>query len=93
MMNGVQLKQMKRHHVVVNLTFFGDNMSSCSQLYKTTPEAGERIAKVFREQYSVSGIFSNFPKTEVKGYVDYEIDPYQPGILFMSPEMVKSICG
>jgi len=91
-MNGVQANPMERLHAVVNLTFFGDNMSSCSQLYKTTPEAAERINKVFKEKYSVSGVFSNFPKTEVKGYVDYEIDPYQPGILFMSPEMVTRIC-
>lgn len=84
---------MTVHHTVVNLTFFGGNQSTCNQLFRTTPEAAKRIEKAFAENYCVSGVYSNQPQTLVKGYVDYEINPYQPGILNMSPQMVKIICG
>lgn len=83
---------MKKYHTVVNITFFGGNQSTCNQLFKTTNEAAKRIEKAFKEKHFVSGVYSNQPQTLVKGYVDYEINPYQPGIMFMSPEMVKIIC-
>lgn len=81
------------YHAVVNLTFFGGNQSTCNQLFRTTPEAAKRIAKVFEKHHSIPGVYSNQPETWVKGYVDFEIYPYQPGILPMSPEMVSIICG
>jgi hypothetical protein len=84
---------MQVHHAVVNLTFFGGNQSVCNQLFRTTKEAASRIEKVFQDTYSISGVYSNQPQTEVKGYVDWEVYPYQPGIMTMSPEMVKIICG
>jgi hypothetical protein len=84
---------MKPQHAVVNITFFGGNQSTCNQLFRTTVEAASRIDKVFKEQYCVAGVYSNQPQTLVKGYVDYEIYPYQSGIMTMSPEMVSNICG
>jgi hypothetical protein len=84
---------MKPQHAVVNLTFFGGNQATCNQLFRTTVEASSRIDKVFNETYSVSGVYSNQPQTLVKGYVDYEVNPYQSGIMTMSPEMVSNICG
>jgi hypothetical protein len=84
---------MKPQHAVVNLTFFGGNQSTCNQLFRTTVEASSRNDKVFNETYSVSGVYSNQPQTLVKGYVDYEVNPYQSGIMTMSPEMVSNICG
>jgi hypothetical protein len=84
---------MKPQHAVVNITFFGGNQSTCNQLFRTTVEAASRIDKVFKEQYCVAGVYSNQPQTLVKGYVDYEIYPYQSGIMTMSPEMVSHICG
>jgi len=84
---------MKPQHAVVNLTFFGGNQSTCNQLFRTTVEAASRIDKVFDEAYCVSDVYSNQPQTLVKGYVDYEVNPYQSGIMTMSPEMVSNICG
>lgn len=84
---------MQIQDAVVNLTFFGGNQSVCNQLFRTTKEAAKRIEKVFLENYSIPGVYSNQPQTEVKGYVDWEIYPYQPGIMTMSPEMVKLICS
>ena len=84
---------MQVHHAVVNLTFFGGNQSVCHQLFRTTKEAAKRIKNVFQEKYSVPGVYSNQPQTKVKGYVDWEIYPYQSGIMTMSPEMVNIIYG
>lgn len=84
---------MTQPHAVVNITFFGGNQSTCNQLFRTTVSAAERIAKAFKEKYSVAGVYSNQPQTLVRGYVDYEINPYLPGIMTMSPEMVSIICG
>jgi hypothetical protein len=72
---------------------FGGNQSTCNQLFRTTVEAASRIDEVFNETYYVSGVYSNQPQTLVKGYVDYEVNPYQYGIMTMSPEMVSNICG
>ena len=80
-------------HAVINLTFFGGNQSTCHQLFRTTKSAAKRIQEVFNQKYCIPGVYSNQPQTLVKGYVDYEINPYQPGIMTMSPEMVQIICG